>query len=251
MTIKNPGRPKVTAPASPAPAAPPPQPEVPPAPPETVPNLPDHPRDPMGNPLTLITEHQSTGTGQISDGAHLRDQAAEEAAADMPAVSDRGQGGYLTREQFAAAHRGVYDVVSGVTGLRSLAVQPEEVARCDAAASALYDTCLEVPALQFLIKPGNVWLQRAVAFGAFTAPHLMAVRHEIIMRRAAAAEAEAGEARPVVAEASPGPVPETASEREEREAYEETAREVEEILRPERASASGLSPDQLAMARAL
>jgi hypothetical protein len=50
--------------------------------------------------------------------------------------------------------------------LRSLSISENDQA-ARAASDAIYDTAAEIPALRFLIEPGNVWVQRAFVVGAF------------------------------------------------------------------------------------
>jgi hypothetical protein len=92
--------------------------------------------------------------------------------------------GILTEEQF---FEGVFKPLHNVPGqmfrLQSLPIHDGELEAARAASQAIYETCLEVDILRFLIQPGNIWLQRALVIYVFAAPKAGAVRAEIQYRK--------------------------------------------------------------------
>jgi hypothetical protein len=80
---------------------------------------------------------------------------------------------------------GGFMVASAITKLKSLAFDPAN-ATAREAFSALYDTCREIPALNFLLMPAGKWMARAMAVGAFAVPMAGAVRGELLVRRGGA-----------------------------------------------------------------
>lgn len=100
-------------------------------------------------------------------------------------VGDDSPPGVLSRDQFFEAFRGCFNIGHQFTGLQSLAVPANDNA-ARAACDAVYDIALEVEYLRFLIQPGNVWIQRSIAIGAFAVPKYLGVTAELDARRAAA-----------------------------------------------------------------
>lgn len=83
----------------------------------------------------------------------------------------------------------VFTMGYGATELQSLKVVGEdgEVLNPNArpASDALYDICEETPSLQFFIKPGGKWMQRAAAIGMFAVPVAMGCKAELAARKQA------------------------------------------------------------------
>lgn len=129
-------------------------------------------QEPEGAFLAGLTVDAPEGAGEL-DGAG-------DAEASAPAV--------IGREEFHGLFVGMFNIASHVPpGIRALAIRPEEEEAARGASSAIYDIAEETPALRFLIEPGNVWIQRAVAIGMFGAVKGRAVTAELRERRAAAA----------------------------------------------------------------
>jgi len=99
------------------------------------------------------------------------------------------------KDQFFANFAGAFNLGAALSALQSLKVDTgDQTAR--AASDAIYDIALETPWLRFLIEPSNVWLQRAMAIGAFAVPKAMAVRAELAARAKVAKPAKGGAAAP-------------------------------------------------------
>lgn len=82
---------------------------------------------------------------------------------------------------FSLMH-GAFGVASAFTKLQSLA-WPKEHPGARPAFKALYDTCSEIPALNFLLRPAGKWMERALTVGMFFGPMLAAARAELTARR--------------------------------------------------------------------
>lgn len=113
----------------------------------------------------------------LEPGADAGDQAAGDAR--------DGVGGRLTAEQFREGLAATLRLCGGLTGLQSLASSPDS-AQFPAAAAAIYDSAAEIPWLAWLLEPQSIWLQRAVAVGAWAAPVALSCRQELEQRRRAA-----------------------------------------------------------------
>lgn len=120
-------------------------------------------------------------------GEHLAAIQVEELAAvpvgggAAPVAVKADPDAILTQDQFVKSFRGLFNVSSAMSGLKSLAV-PEENRAANEAAIAIYDTAVDVRWLRFLIRPQAVWLERTAAILAFTVPMGKAVRDEIKAR---------------------------------------------------------------------
>lgn len=103
-------------------------------------------------------------------------------AADITAAADDG---FIGAEAFFAGFTVVHTVGGHLAGLKSLVEAP---ARPEArpASDAIYEICRETPALHFLIQPGGLWLQRLAVIGAYALPLAVAVKGELVERRAKA-----------------------------------------------------------------
>lgn len=100
-------------------------------------------------------------------------------------------------------------LAKGQPALSSLEIAPKDDG-ARAASDALYDTCLEVSWLRWMIEPTNVYMQRALAVGVFGAGLAAGVGAELRERRKAQAAAvgEPGAAAGREAPRDPGgPVP--------------------------------------------
>lgn len=118
-------------------------------------------------------------------GAHLdRISIGDEAAGAGPELPP----GVLTRDQFRAGLGAAFQLSGGLLGLATLIAAPE-LDTFPPAADALYDAALESPWLRWLIDPQSVWLQRAIALGAFAVPVAGGCGRELRERREAAAAA--------------------------------------------------------------
>jgi hypothetical protein len=159
-------------------------------------------------PLLPPTEEPSpssaTGSEATSGAEHLDHieipaeaiGAGEEGAGapGAPAAPAR-----VTREQFAELLAAALGIAGAVTGLRSLPIADAERPAFMPAAGAVYDTVVEIPALHWLLEPGNVYVQRALVVAAFVVPKARAVADELAAVRAARAK-PAGSMRTEAAE---------------------------------------------------
>ncbi|MDG1286385.1 MAG: hypothetical protein P8P30_02345 [Rickettsiales bacterium] len=105
--------------------------------------------------------------------------------------SDLASSGVLSADEF---YNGVFSplhtVPAALLKLESLPIRQSEEPAARNASDALYDIALETPLFRFLIEPSNLWVQRAVAIGAYAIPKSRAVMFEIKARKAQAAEVE-------------------------------------------------------------
>ncbi len=144
-----------------------------------------------------------------------------EPGADIPHASETdsvtgdagGAGGLMSRDDFFACLRAVFGapnallLAKGHDPLLSLQIHPgDDHAR--RASDCLYDTCLDVPWLRWLLSPDGTWAQRAMIIGGFAFAKFQVIRAEIDERKKPApASANDG-----VVEVEPGdpaePVPE-------------------------------------------
>lgn len=85
-----------------------------------------------------------------------------------------------------------FNVASSVTRLKSLAVDANDGA-AKGCSAAIYETCLEIPALHFLLQPGGKWGGRILAIGAFVVPMSIGVKEELAERRKQVLQSSIGE----------------------------------------------------------
>lgn len=90
----------------------------------------------------------------------------------------------LSREEFNKMFVTGFQMSSHLTNLQSLYVENQD-GRARACSDALYDTCLEIPALRGLLMPQNKWLERGFAILAFSVPIGLNVRNEVFTRQQA------------------------------------------------------------------
>jgi hypothetical protein len=79
------------------------------------------------------------------------------------------QGGFITYEAFHDGFCAAFELGGHLGKLQTLVEAPQQK-NCPDATKAIYDICVETPALHFLIKPGSIWVQRAFAIGSFIVP---------------------------------------------------------------------------------
>ncbi len=88
----------------------------------------------------------------------------------------------LRKEDFYSLFRTGFKISHNVTGLKSLDL-PEEDKGAKDCSDALYDCVVDIPALHFILMPGNKWLERSIAIGAFSIPMVISVKGELQARR--------------------------------------------------------------------
>lgn len=99
-----------------------------------------------------------------------------------PVEEMAASGGVLTKDQFFAGLGGCFTMASAVTRLKSLEIEPgDRIAR--EASDAIYDTAAEIPMFNFLIRPGNVYVQRALVIFVFAKTKADAVKDEVMAKR--------------------------------------------------------------------
>jgi hypothetical protein len=116
---------------------------------------------------------------------------AEQARAEQPQHAGAlpvDADGYISREVWPAVMGGYFHLASAFTGLQTLNIDTGEDGY-NRAALAVWDTCRETPYLDYLIKPGGKWMERAGAIMMFAVPVYMGCKAEIAARRAPAPEA--------------------------------------------------------------
>jgi hypothetical protein len=92
---------------------------------------------------------------------------------------------FISQEAFFMAFCQAFNIAACIPPyLQSLSIDDSEQAQARGASDALYDICLETPAMHFLIQPGGVWFQRVAAISAFALPKAMGAAAEIRARRA-------------------------------------------------------------------
>ena len=97
----------------------------------------------------------------------------------------------LSEDDFHKVFCLVFNVGSSVTRLSSLKVDESDAA-AKGCSKAIYETCLEIPALHFVLQPGGKWGGRILAIGAFMVPMSMNLRDELMERAKAGAVVENG-----------------------------------------------------------
>lgn len=99
------------------------------------------------------------------------------------------ESGILSQDEFYhGLFAPLHDIPAALLKLQSLPIQPEETQSARQASDAIYDIALETPMFRFLIEPSNIWMQRAVAIGAYAIPKGRAVMFELRARHAKPAE---------------------------------------------------------------
>lgn len=91
----------------------------------------------------------------------------------------------LTKDQF---FEGVFVPMHAMPGamlqLQSLPIQSKEMQSARGASDAIYEIAEESSIFRFLIEPGNIWVQRAIAIAAYAIPKSQSVIVEIKAKQA-------------------------------------------------------------------
>lgn len=93
----------------------------------------------------------------------------------------------LDKDEFIKAYSMGFSVAGHLTGLQSLVLSPEEQRAIDGL-GALYDTCSEITALSFMLRPGGKWSMRLMAMGALFGSMALGVSQELKQKREVKAE---------------------------------------------------------------
>lgn len=181
------------------------------------PKKPEKPTEPTPEKLTEPTpEPERKPEEAASDAAHtsqpsepgaaggdlLGGLGADDQAAETP--GDKPPPEPMSREQFFMMFRGGIGAPNLMLKppLQSLVIaESDQAAR--QASDAIYETCLEVPALRFLIEPTNKWLQRALIVGGFGYGVYASCMAEIAARKPPPKAAKEQDNEPATAAAVP------------------------------------------------
>lgn len=90
--------------------------------------------------------------------------------------------GMLGKDEFFKVFCMVFKVASIGARLKSMDVDPQDEA-ARAASDAVYETCAEIPALNFILQPQGRVMGRVAAIGMFVVPMAMNVQAEIAARQ--------------------------------------------------------------------
>lgn len=133
---------------------------------------------------------ESPGTSAGSEsGEHLDGIVLPpENEGDAPGASPAGDG-FVPLDVFQQGFDLTFTLLGQLTGLETLKLAPSSDA-ARPASQAIYETCVEVPWLHWLIRPEGRWLQRVFTVGAFAVPVAVGVRVELAARRNQAASPE-------------------------------------------------------------
>ena len=117
-----------------------------------------------------------------------------------------GADGFVSFDVWFLGFRVAHQLAGQTLQLETLAKAPE-LPTAEPAARAIYDTACETPYLHFLVKPGSVWLQRALVIGAYVLPVAAGCREEMAARQAKPVEPSPDRAAPP--DTGPNPEPYT------------------------------------------
>ncbi len=155
---------------------------------------------------TGLDETMAGGSGS-SDPLHIRSidlppDPVPEPGADAEGVPPATPPDTVTADQFFAAFRSLIGAPNVLRALqrrpplKSLQIAPDDEAARQAS-DALYETCLEVPWLRWMVTYEGKWIKRAVAIGGFGLGLSASVMAELNAERAQTAQ-------PAKAEPTPG-----------------------------------------------
>lgn len=153
----------------------------------------------------------NSSAGDDLDTSHLDELAAE---IEREEKAESGAAAYAAEVEAAAdlipkdAFFGMFQVCFHAPNLmplppfplESLPIKPDEMEAARAASDAIYDIAAESEYLRWLVEPGSVWMQRALAILPFVAVKAAAIRAEIAARKP---EPMAGTVPEATAQASP------------------------------------------------
>lgn len=169
-------------------------------------------------PPVSATEHGSTvseppaGPADTShlDGLSVAEPEGSENHIDVPSGVSVETNGFVPMPAFTASVGMMFTLSGGLLGLKTLTEAPKQETY-PAATEALYHTIVDTPSLHFLIQPGGVWMQRALAMGAFAVPLGYSVKQELAERRKNRPVESAGKrpppTQPQPAQTAPTPPP--------------------------------------------
>lgn len=182
-------------------ALPPPTPNAETPPPQPVP-------EPVAEILPPETGYGSTASasGEHLDGLSVEEPAGGTEQGPVPSGVDLGPAGFIPVDAFTATLTLTFHLSGGMLGLKSLTEAPGQPTY-QPAAEALYHTIVDTPSMHFLIQPGGVWMQRAIAMGAFALPLGYTVKAELAERRKNRPQSAGNASPPVAPQPGPSPAP--------------------------------------------
>jgi hypothetical protein len=131
--------------------------------------------DNLGAGFDTVDFGKFTYEGEVKSEGQTGQGEEEQTTTSKPEI--------LSKAAFRKMFGGMFEIGHQLTKLDSLKVKPDEVEGANNCYDAIHDIALDVPALRFLIEPGNVWIQRSMAIGFFVVPKTLAIRAELEFRR--------------------------------------------------------------------
>ena len=113
-------------------------------------------------------EFSESSSSQEADSSHIDEIDLNEWAEDEEPVrpefsnDERPVGGFITKNEFYEMIKGTLDITGRFTGLEPLPIQPNEVQSWKLLASELWEICYQVKWLNFIIKPSNPYIEKAL-----------------------------------------------------------------------------------------
>lgn len=147
-------------------------------------------QNPIENPVPEFSE-QSLPPLTIDAPTHF-DTLIENAPAEEISSGVVSGAKTLSADEFHKVFCLAFNMSSKMSGLKSLEVDEADGAAV-ACSSALYETCLEIPALHFLVQPQGKWGTRIIGIGAFAVPMAIAVTAEVKEKRLGQSGAVSGQ----------------------------------------------------------
>lgn len=89
----------------------------------------------------------------------------------------------MNKDEFSMLFFGAGNVCHVMLGYETLLTLNPDNPQAVEAVNAVYDCIYDVPQLHWLLKPGNVWVQRAFSIGFFFVPFCMGIRKDIQAKR--------------------------------------------------------------------
>lgn len=134
-------------------------------------------------PESTIIQENINQTSQPFGTEHLDELIADFEEVEVKQEIEKRAASLMNKEEFKALFFGAGNVCHVWLKYDTLLTLAPDNPQAVEAIEALYDCIYDIPQLHWLLKPGNIWFQRAFSIGFFFVPFALGIRNDIKAKR--------------------------------------------------------------------
>lgn len=138
------------------------------------------------NPATITAnsnQPEATTSTPVFGTEHIDALLSDFSAVEVEKAIEKRIASLMNKEEFKALFFGAGNVCHVMLKYDTiLTLNPDNPAAVEAV-EAMYDCIYDVPQLHWILKPGNIWVQRAFSIGFFFVPFAIGIKNDMQTKR--------------------------------------------------------------------